>query len=635
MSIEPEAFVAAMSRHWSNTLRNVPSPALNAVWNQLAHTFNRQIAAHDSPEGQRWKVLQPATGTGKSQGLAVYCSMLPAQDHPGVLIVTRLKAQADEIAATIDDLTGKPGTALAYHGDNRVPAEQLALAPVLVITHRAYEIGMDAINRGQPDASNWSRYHDWNGGQRKLVAIDEALDIIEEAQIDLNKVRFMRALVPFEVTEQYPAQMTAIGFVEDLLVKMARMANQRSQPERERILWTGKLEMPACFDMTPLRRALKELRLDQRLLRQEDLQQNRKLISHYDTILRDIQATLENWNWYAKKLADHTINTARLIVPDDIVGAVILDATASSNLIYRLFDSKVDVIPVPSDARSYSNVNLHVSKGHAVGKGTMVKNGQEEAPKLIAAVKEVVGTNRKVLCVCHKAVEPHLAAYGGAFETFDVGHWNALDGRNDWQDYDTAVIFGLPYRDKTWSANTYMALRGLQDDEWLNSEGDRPFETYKDVRHSLQIGHLVVSIVQALNRVRCRRVVDTEGNCHPTDVFLLLPGGSIGWEILSGIKTEMPGINILDWNFSETSGITRKPRKSNHSEALVRFARGMQEGRKAASTIRRELGMSRETFMRLVTQLKDHTSELAKELAKAGVRYLTDGPGMPAFLVKD
>jgi hypothetical protein len=69
----------------------------------------------------------------------------------------------------------------------------------------------------------------------------------------------------------------------------------------------------------------------------------------------------------------------------------------------------------------------------------MVKNGQEEAPKLIAVVKEVVGTNRKVLCVCHKAVEPHLAAYGGTFEAFDVGHWNALDGRNDWQDYDTAV----------------------------------------------------------------------------------------------------------------------------------------------------------------------------------------------------
>ena len=69
--------------------------------------------------------------------------------------------------------------------------------------------------------------------------------------------------------------------------------------------------------------------LHRTLALRNDAQVNAKLIDHYDTILRDVQAVLSNWNFYAKKLAQHTINSARLIVPDSIE-VVILDATASS-----------------------------------------------------------------------------------------------------------------------------------------------------------------------------------------------------------------------------------------------------------------------------------------------------------------
>jgi hypothetical protein len=494
---------------------------------------------------------------------------------------------------------------------------------------------VDAINRDQPHASNWSRYHEWNGGRRKLVVIDEALDIIEEAQIDLSQVKVTRAVIPFETAEQFPDQMQAMATLEDLLTKMARMAKNSSQPLQERILWEGKLPLPEEYNMTGLRRAMKALRLDKQLIHSDDKQANRRLIVEYDKVLKNVEATLSTWNWYSRKLQDHTINTARLIVPDDIVGAVILDATASSNLIYKLFDSKVDIIPVPSNARNYSNVKHHVSMGHAVGKTTLREKGKDEAPKLLAAIKATVGADRKVLVVCHLAVEPHFAAYKNTFKSLDVGHWNALDGRNDFRECDTAVIFGLPYRDKTWSANTFMALRGLQDTEWLNSEGNRPLKDYKDIRHSLDVGRLVVDVVQAINRTQSRCVIDEQGNCSPTDIFLLLPCDKTGKAILDGIETEMPGIDIQRWDYSDTSGTTRKPRKSSHGEALVAFARGMQVGRKAATVVMRELGISRPTFIRLAEQLRNHGSKLAKDLAETGVRYLTDGPGMPAFLVKD
>mgnify|MGYP003340043533 CR=1 FL=1 len=46
-TIETPAFVAAMESHWTGELCNVSSPALRAVWAQLADTFNQHIAAHD------------------------------------------------------------------------------------------------------------------------------------------------------------------------------------------------------------------------------------------------------------------------------------------------------------------------------------------------------------------------------------------------------------------------------------------------------------------------------------------------------------------------------------------------------------------------------------------------------------
>ena len=131
MTVEPSAFVDAMRVHWITKLNNVPSSNLEAVWHQIATTFNRQIEAYGTPDADIWRILQPATGTGKSQGLAVYCSLLgdaDKLDHPGVLIVTRLITQADELVEAINKAAGAQ-VALAYHGDNRVAADVMANSP--------------------------------------------------------------------------------------------------------------------------------------------------------------------------------------------------------------------------------------------------------------------------------------------------------------------------------------------------------------------------------------------------------------------------------------------------------------------------------------------------------------------------
>ncbi|HKJ88543.1 MAG TPA: hypothetical protein VKA48_08545, partial [Gammaproteobacteria bacterium] len=86
-----------------------------------------------------------------------------------------------------------------------------------------------------------------------------------------------------------------------------------------------------------------------------------------------------------------------------------------------------------------------------------------------------------------------------------------------------------------------------------------------------------------------------------------------------GIRQEMPDINIVeDWSLGTAK---RKPRRSNHGQALAKFFEVMKPGKQAVSTVKDYLGMSARTFDRLVADLKDHTTELYQKMVSAGVRY--------------
>ena len=156
-------------------------------------------------------------------------------------------------------------------------------------------------------------------------------------------------------------------------------------------------------------------------------------------------------------------------------------------------------------------------------------------------------------------------SYAPSFAAYSVAHWGAIDGRNDWNDYDTVVIFGLSYRDQVWSTNTFFALQGLQDNRWLEQPS---WGRYADVRQEMQRRQLTVSVIQAVNRVRCRRVIDGDGNCPPTDVFIVLPRGAEGDAILAHLQEEMPGAVIVPWEF-EMDGPSERVRRGSSHEALL------------------------------------------------------------------
>ena len=86
-------------------------------------------------------------------------------------------------------------------------------------------------------------------------------------------------------------------------------------------------------------------------------------------------------------------------------------------------------------------------------------------------------------------------------------------------------------------------------------------------------------------------MIDKDGNCDPTDIFILLPKGKKGDKILKGIVKEMPNIVVQKWSFNFGTKSKKRLRKSDHEEALITYARNMYEGEVSAKELREELGI--------------------------------------------
>jgi len=216
-----------------------------------------------------------------------------------------------------------------------------------------------------------------------------------------------------------------------------------------------------------------------------------------------------------------------------------------------------------------------------------------------------------------------------------VAHWGALDGSNEWNDHDTVVIFGLPYKPKRWSASVFMGYQGMQSTAWLQDKKLRKFKKHEDIRIAIDDGKMTSEIVQAVNRVHCRKVIDKDGNCPKTDVFILLPTENKAKTLLDGISSEMPEIRIADWNYNSQKQMKRgrKSGRGNWDESLVAYLKKLNVGDKiAASKIRDTLVINTETWKDIVSRIKTPGTHLFNELKLINTEYQTEK--MRAFFLK-
>jgi hypothetical protein len=519
--------------------------------------------------------------------------------------------------------------AIADHTDHRATPEQLHDSDIVVITHEAYTRAKETLSGVK--AERWKRLTHWRGGKRLLTIVDEALaNVVNHSHVKLDELSFVIGLIPHSMRMEHAAAVEALDVLRESMLVEAGI-NDGFQVAAS-LAWEAG-GAPAVADFTDLRAAMRKFPYDKQIGK-EDEKERQRLATRYDKLLGAAEALLDQYAFTMLSGNQHSMNSAALAVPLELPGPVVLDATAGVDLMYELMEDRADIIPTPPGVRDYGNVTLHVARTASIGKTKMEELADKRFPQLQANLSERFSADRRVLFCVHKNVE-HLVPEKADLGVQEVAsaHWGALDGSNAYKDFDTVVIFGLPFRDRIWGTGVFFAFQGVQDDAWH----DYPcWKEHTNVRELLQRRHLATSIIQAIGRVRLRKVIDEHGRCAPTDVFIVLPTGERGTEILKYIRQELPNVSVQDWPFDLDGPKVRVRRSGLPHERLVTFMANRSPGRTYMSLISRELGLKPHQRKDVQKILRDENHATTLGLKALGVTYGSEGKGKGAksFLVK-
>ncbi|UFX44446.1 hypothetical protein HAP47_0036570 [Bradyrhizobium sp. 41S5] len=142
-----------------------------------------------------------------------------------------------------------------------------------------------------------------------------------------------------------------------------------------------------------------------------------------------------------------------------------------------------------------------------------------------------------------------------------------------------------------------------------------------------------VSVIQAINRICCRHVIDAEGHCPPADIFIVLPPDALGEAVLDNIKADMPGIDVKPWDFALDPAKEKKPRAGSSHSRLIEYMSRLGPGTVSLSTIQHDLQLH--SVKKLRETLNDGTHPTTQVLTGLGVKYIPGvGRGSKSYLAK-
>jgi hypothetical protein len=624
--VPPQTFVDRLTGVWTTSYHNVPSVSLRKLWATMAKTYQDAIIATAAGVSPLWRILWPPTGSGKTLGAKVYAALQAEQNATttgprqpvGILIVTRLIAQADEMVEAINALAGRQ-VAVADHTEHRATLEQLNESDVVVITHQAYVNATQTFTNTRD--GKWARLTSWNRGRRLLTVIDEALcNVIEESQVKVDRLGQAIGFIPHDLRASHSAEVEALEKLYEALGHHAGVSAGFGGGAC--MAWGVEGSSSGPVNLGTLRAEMLKLPYDH-YMGKADESDRKRIATQIDKTLAAAEAVLDHHAYFALRGTQPTLNTSALLVPLDAPGPVVLDATARVDFIYKLMEDRAVIIPTPSGVRDYSSVTMHVSRTRTgLGKGAMLERAKTRFPRLIHDLTQRLTPERKVFFCVHKAVEHELPdASELPFAEMAKAHWGAVDGSNAYADCDVAVIFGLPFRDAvTWPTNVFFALQGVQGDDWL----DNPtWKGHVNLREHMLRRQLAASVIQAVNRICCRHVTDDHGGCPPADVFIALPSGDRGEDVLSAIRREMPGIEVVDWDFEPDDGpkVRLKSASSPHGRLLTYMA-NRAPGRTSMTVLARELSLKPNAKKELQKNLRNENHKTALALKALGVTYV-------------
>lgn len=492
-------YIERMSAHWSIGLGCAPSQALLQGWQQLELAVAQSLAG-----APHWQVLSQPTGSGKTEAMKVLFSAEKGYQR-GILIVTKFQDEATSIAEDINRYAQKP-IARALHGEAPAEGADLSLYSVLVITHSAYRLALiELADHGySPRMDRYTQYH--HAGRQCLV-IDEAFDWVDAYDLNLSQLRSMSGDLSGVVQKGVRAD------VQRLFNLAVQLTGTDEQARPDQNLTAEQFHTLENIDLERITEEVKKLPSDA-IVRwsnaEEDSAKDQTITEFKPTYLNLLQQLRTiariGFAWRSRRHGLARLHSSRSLLDYGLRG-IILDATADIDPTYELMGMSVQLLPRPKGMRRYDNVTLHASLGHKVGKHFLSKVVDNEWSQLWGQLADKLANNRTLVCA-HQIVLSKLEQFVQAGCAVEFTNWGNIDGRNKWSHCDTVVLFGLPYLDNIVPAHGFFAFNGPQPDNWF--AGERRFADHEDIRRVLVDGYIAKSVVQAINRARCRAVIDEE-----------------------------------------------------------------------------------------------------------------------------
>ncbi|WP_354269759.1 DEAD/DEAH box helicase [Bradyrhizobium japonicum] len=611
-----------MVQHWSKISNGemIATPALKDAWSVFELRSRDLIINNASSTPFKPSVVLPLpTGSGKTEGTCVYAALQADANTKsgsipvGVLIVTRLIKDAERLVSSINSMAGR-AVAVTSHTENKLKAPDMADADILVITHAAFMRACWSFGAG--DGARWDAFHSWKGGKRHLIVVDEALlNSVSHHRVTSKDIELVLRAIPHKDRTSFSGAIATLSKMQDYLDRQ----EQKHAPGDEQTvpLWAEGSPRLA-LEIEALHEGLRSAEFDLDLFA-EDAAHN------VSTVLEAVQVMLEEFAYYRRSGAQHTLNSARYIIPKGMPGVLVLDATARCNLTYELLGGGVMIADVPSGIRNYDNVTLHVARtASGMGKTKMEKAKKTRMPRLAAELAKELPNGRSVFLCVHKCAKDLANTYSTDALPLRVGYWGAVAGSNEWADCDVAVIYGLFWQDPTRPINNVFAIDGPKDASWLKAPRHGAHENILAVISQKDVS---ASVIQAINRICIRRVTDEQGRCAKADVYIVLPKDWRGDAILQDIHTSMPGLRQVAWDFEPDGPKVYAPRSNSVAQAVIELMRTRQPGQTPLSYIRTQLSLTQRQFGRLKEDLAKSASNVAAAMNDLGILYKVEGKG--------
>lgn len=646
---------------WTKQYKNSPvvGNALQYNWNQIGQVFNNKINHQD----ERLVVIPAQTGTGKTLFTKTYLAHLLAYTDEPALMVVREKVTAQETANDINEWAGRlvanhrGAAAASYSGDITFKGQKyegkkiwdgVQNNQILIVTHAQLCLAAEEKWREVGTSSRLDKIYKSISGDRNLVIIDEEIELTSAYALSIEDLEFFEFHMSLlknsrKYSSKYSKLFTDEYFVEQrqLLKQLKRIVGflEKSKHDPDFLKKYREETKNKSYISNTWRFAkeIKDIYWDQIYWGKNQVSQRILTQERLSNTLAAADAFTRTWSYWEED--DYQAKMSDLMVSTGISsGAIILDATSTINSSYTLLKEEsglidCDIAPVKS-IKNYSNGSIFINLIGKSGKGMDETHSNHGIPtesditnrntKILNQLKKWVKDGEakamKLLVVTHKDYAEKLRSkieiqrLDQQFSEIAVTHWGVIDGKNEFRDFNSIFVTSLPFLPDSSLTETIMTMLGF--DGLRYSE-----ERINELKQQLWITSAVSRLIQAINRIGFRKVIDSEGNVAPCKAFVVLPRLK-GQEAKDLLLNALTGIEEQDWDFAYKTAQTRRPKsKKTIFESVLAYA--SQPSTKGTWTLGQFVKDAGHTYSGLPAaecrkQLGDRKSAFHKELVSLG-----------------